>query len=344
MRKRDLVDSLLESGESDLAEQQMDLLENPPEDQVFRLGLLRDSVSLAEVEERALRGLRESGNPVPLIDFAHALLSHSPALGILVARAVLSPESHLDSITLLDLVEEARDRLDLSPEDIGAEIFERLFDAKLDEAQERALDQGMADLAEETRKLRREQAQTAGERRELKRQLARYERQLQKTAKPDEQASDDAEAERLRLKVRELKGLVQEGNKKRQELRDEIKGLSLTPEPVKEQTDIAHGEDKSEYDHEADTWPLLLPVFTSKAEKSLRENPALGRRAITRIGELCSGSSSLRSQVKKMKARPDLRSIRVGRSHRLLVRPQTCEGRLEVVDFVNRRDLESALR
>ena len=71
--------------------------------------------TLRMLDEQARRGLE--GDIDATADVAYSLLDHAPALGILVARGALDLARMLESDTLLDEVEYARDRLELPPGD-----------------------------------------------------------------------------------------------------------------------------------------------------------------------------------------------------------------------------------
>jgi hypothetical protein len=66
-----------------------------------------------------------------IFDLAFAALDQYPALGILFARAALNPSRPLDTETVLEEVERARDRLQLPPGDIAQDLYERLIDRDL---------------------------------------------------------------------------------------------------------------------------------------------------------------------------------------------------------------------
>ena len=94
-----------------------------------RLLLMAETANpaLALIESEAMIALREE-QPAALVDLAHDLLySPYPALGILAARGVFRLTNYWEAATLLEVLSETRDRLNLFSKEPYQEIVERMF-------------------------------------------------------------------------------------------------------------------------------------------------------------------------------------------------------------------------
>lgn len=341
----DFVDQLLRAGEYERARIQMEKCDEVLPDQLFELELVgADSPILDKLERLLVEHLARDYMP-DLVDLTYVILKKYPALGILLARGLIMGRD-LDSIGLVDQIEMARDRLNLPPGDLAEDILDAQLDRGLEtvqsddsrsEEQSRATEQLQAELAQAKQVAQKLRAELASKQKQLERELARQPEVVTRVL-------DDPEATRLRERVRELKGLLHEGNAERKRLREQARAVASsqpTPKPA-----VARAvEDSLEEDAPAISWPPLLPLFSPRGMKAFQScDEELRRKALMRLGELCAGSASVLSQMKSLKVRPDLRSLRIGRNHRLLVRPVLEQGQLEVVDFIPRRDLERSLR
>jgi hypothetical protein len=347
---------LLRTGELELAASQLkrlrELEQEVPADLELELDMAKEPPGclLARLNQMALKGLKDEQED-HLITLAFLLLYQFPGLGIPFARGVLSAARYLDSYTLTDLIEDVRDRLDLPPGDRALEIFESQLEGKLERAQEQASREGYEKLAAETQDLRQRLSQSAQRVAEFSQQLEEKEKELASrlATVPVETSAQsgapDPEVGRLREKVRQLKSLIDEGNRERRELRESVKEMSATASaPSREEPSEPAEEQEGELDDSFSSWPVLLPRFSSQAESDFRRaESSTSRRALARLGEICAGDPGALGQVKKLHLRPAWRSARVGRSHRLLFEPRTDEGILEVLALIQRRDLERTL-
>jgi len=206
------------------------------------IGLLRpDASTVANLEAKAAAGLR--GDSDSLYELAYGLLDHLPALGILVARGVLDPERPLDSWTLVDTIEEARDVLLLPPGDPAARTLEQMSAAHAEAAAQRADSKaidGMARTLEEKQRTletaQREAARLQARVTEASLRITQLEQQAASTPPAPQLAAAGAaglagesmlqlqsELVRLRGRVKELKGLVTENLDRRKELERHLK-------------------------------------------------------------------------------------------------------------------------
>jgi hypothetical protein len=157
-------------------------------------------------------------------------------------------------------------------------------------------------------------------------------------------ATDPAELRRLRSHIEELEGLIKEGSKERQQLRQELRDAhksvrSPSTGETAPATTLA-AEDEVELD--LDTAPLRQPLIASAQVQELAAlDGDLGKRAMVRLGELASGSAAAWHQTKRLRMGEGLLSSRLGLHHRLLFRatPTT----LEFVELIHRKELERFL-
>lgn len=193
-----------------------------PEEELEALDLLKfdlltgDRGLLARLDAVADEALRNDCSS-KLYGIGFDLLQHSPALGLLVARGLIDGPSPLDSITLLEAMDEARDRLLLPPDDSAWDLFDHLEETRLGARQEQAAKHANQRLAEEVEELRAQVAAEATKARSVQARLreqeaalgkarAELEAQVRSGEEPAPQAepADPAQVERLRGKVADL--------------------------------------------------------------------------------------------------------------------------------------------
>ncbi len=323
--------------------------------------------SLSHLESAASKGLRNrEGNE--LIDLAYALLEHYPALGILVARGALNPAREFDMEYLLDDVERARDRLQLSPGDLAFELYEYLLDREVstlineEVLHKQAESQGkvLAEAAEQRQSLKEATAKVAS----LERRLGDQERLLRSATLPKQPVlvskrvlSDDEteEMRRLREKVTELKGLIAEGQKERSSLRVQLADAARKIELVhvsdgeSAENKRAESTDDDGLEDPVSEPPrrtgVLIPTFSASAHEAVRDaGPSLARQALRQTIALATDKPAAWVGIKRLRSCPDIWSARIGLHHRLLFRIDSARSRLEVAAFVARRDLELAIK
>jgi hypothetical protein len=367
--REELISDAVDAGNTEVADRQIALL---PEGKAARasdllkLELLRPTAeTLAHLERTALAGLREP-NGDGLFDLAFSLLQASPALGIVVARGSLSAHRWLDSATIIDVVEEARDRLGLPPGDSGRDLFELLLDrdtaGRVDHALRRgdsAERGGLAAQAEDLQdKLKESRTRVADLERRLRAQEASL-GQLQPdrpaqvrvevvtTAATPPWSDDGGERRRLRAKVDELKHLLTERNEERKVLRKQL--AKVNDALVAESPDVERaGETDEAEPGDAATVEqprsLLVPSFAPSCRDDLRDLPALvARRALATVASLAGADVAAWRQVKRMASAADpLLTCRVGIHHRVVFR--VAGGELAVLSMVHRKDLDGAIK
>jgi len=337
-----------------------DAAEGPLAVEVELLAPKKDSL---ERIERVAHAAHAEGPKSPLlVDLAYCLLDHFPALGIAVARGAIHRERPLDSEVLVEEIERARDHLGLPPGDPALDRFDELLASDVEGrlAGRRSADGALDGAADE---LRGRLQDAAGRAAALEEQLAARERQL--AEREGELAAlaggrrpagrDDAEADRLKHKVDELKGLIAERNDERSQLRRELADMAHRLEQEADDDEGRGGAAETAGDDGVDEAeaplegggkrPPVVPVFAPGAEKAVRDaQPALARAALRAVANLAAGEDAAWGGVKRLQALPDVLSVRVGIHFRLLLRDDLEARRLEVVDLINRKDLDKTIR
>ncbi|MHC9543381.1 MAG: SEC-C metal-binding domain-containing protein [Vulcanimicrobiota bacterium] len=366
----DLIYEAVAAGNSELMARQIEKLEDQSDlDDELRihLDLIRPTEkTLAHLDEVARDGLQnpEKGS---LIDLAYALLKHYPALGIVCARGCLSVERDLDSITVLDYIERARDTLMLPPGDDAQMIYDMLLDESVSrniKDDEGAPSAGinaedlkeMESLREKLKEMQVSSQALESQTKALEKKLRESEHALsllkQREPALKDAESDQEEIERLRNKVRELKGIAKESHDERSRLRHELSGKNLliekkqdgiarpSPQPTREEPDAEETEAPS-IEHRAS----YIPIFSKRAADEIRSTPGrAGREALQLTGRLAGIDTISWSKVKQLRRLPETYSARVDRSHRLLFRIDSGTGIIHIEAFVQRKDLETAIK
>jgi hypothetical protein len=286
-----------------------------------------------------VRKALESTDPLDDVELAHDLLRAEPALGILAARACIGTLHIDDGEMMLEVVEEARDKLNLPPTDPAWAVFDQLVDEEDAPAKAERID---ARLAESTAKID-----------ELERALAATKAQLaDATMRPAAQLVRSQSAETgLDTKVRELEALIREGNAERRELRKQLEARTASA-AAREREDSPRArratmdEPDEGFDEtlEAGQRSITLPKFERRFVDALGEVPGqVAAETMRTIGTLSAGDGFAWRGVKQAKdmARQVLMA-RVGIHHRLIFRVEGDE--LSVLDLITREQLDTTLR
>jgi hypothetical protein len=314
--------------------------------------------TLARLEEQVALGLRdEDTKPDALFDVAEALLMREPAIGIVFARGVITPTRDRDSATLLEVIEEARDRLALAPGDPAGAIYDAMLDVDVAKRAKKELDAARAAEKERTRTqssaLRKKARAAAARVEELEAQLqgqqaalARSEAETMALERIASTPADEEERRRLRMKLEELKGRIDDGNKERAELRKELaqrsEALATIAAPVEEPEEAPDSDVGVAVD--ARVRGVAVPRFARSAADALREVPArIARDALLVVADLAAGDAAAWREVKQLeKASTPIFSARIGIHYRLLFRTDATG--LEVLELFHRKNLESTVK
>ena len=358
-----MLGNVSRAGQRDTAEKLIALraaYEEVPEADLFtttRLLFVKgDPAAYLKVMEALARETLERRDDIATYDLALGILnSECPALGIFVARSCIPLQPRDDAHAIFDEVLRVRDVLQLPPGDEYADIIEKHF-------AEDVPDHGKdATVLRETR--RRLEAK-AGEVRQLKSRLdhlhhevgrlesARHTAATARPAAPVRPAAapaDENTLRELRRKVDTLKAEHNARNEERTALRREL--TKAQEELEKSRTASAATPAESDTAEDAHllpsetlaAQPLRLPEYPRRFYETLHFlPPATARHALTVIARLASGEADAFAGVVRLKALPEVLRLRIGKDYRLLFRLH--HERLEVVDLINRRDLEKRIR
>jgi len=277
------------------------------------------------------------------------LCSPFKALGILISRSFIPTGSKQYANFLLDRIQIARDHLNLSPEEPFAEVLEkRLHDTSRETgAEAAALQKSRRLLAAKAAEIRDRNEKLA----QLQRDIRLHEKQLAASTTSTPKASAETETLRvLREKLAATSATLRAANEERTVLRRQAMEAVSQAEAERAKHPAPATTAEAEDDPEDDT-ALTLPGgidshqlprpidFPRRFHATLSHLPTqIGRAAMILIGRIAAGESAAFTGVVRLRATPDVLRVRIGRDHRLLFRLHP--DRVEVVDLINRRDLD----
>ena len=289
--------------------------------------------------------------PEKLSNLGYGVLSsRHTALGIIFCRSLLPilPSKHASS--LLKAILEARDRLNLPPDDSFSDVLEkRLAEETPDEGADAAalraarkrLDAKAAEVRDLTEKIERQ-----------RRELERREKKQQAGPQPEPHATvDDAELREMRIKLDQLKGALHERAAERTDLRRELEKARDDLEALRRDhpgpapADDAADDEAAHYlpEQPAGNQPIRLIEFPHKFRENLEDLPRhAARAALAMIGRLAGGEPAAFAGVVQLKDCPTTLRVRIGSEHRLLFRLHP--DRVQVLDLINRRDLDRKIK
>ena len=306
------------------------------------------------LEECAMKTL-QSTDEEALSDFGHGLLlSRFRGLGIFVTRSLVPLLSQKKTSFLFERLLEARDHLNLPPDDPFGDILDERF---------RAHDAGEGKEADALREVQHRLDAKAKEVRLLKESLERAYQEVKKhepapaTAAPVVAAAAPASApaeeralQELRHKMEGLKAALKQRHNERNELRRELHKAHADMEALRQQSaphehgdshpqDAADSEDELLLSPEPATHqPVRIIEFPKRFQEGLASLPrAVARGALTMLGRLAAGEPAAFVGVVRLKACPGVLRQRIGSDFRLLFR--LLPDRVSVVDLVPRQDL-----
>ena len=329
--REELVHALLTCGEIDRARPHVDAMTDK---RFYDLELaVRDGRDPWQAVIARLRDTAGATDKLLDIDLAYSLLRAEPLLGIYMARACIGTLHVDDADLLLEYVEDARDKLGLPPTDPAWDVLDALrIKTKRSKAEPPRSDD--------------ELAQARGKISDLERTIDTLRTELADLrTRPAAELVRAAPTESgLEARVRELEGLIREGQAERAELRKQLAKLDAEREAVRKPPPAE--EDTSD---EGDDLPLgnrqiTLPRFDRKFSDALADVPApVAAEAVRTVGILASGDGFAWRSVKQAKdmARPVLMA-RVGIHHRMLFRVE--DGVMDVLDLITRETLLTTLK
>ena len=321
----------------------------------IRLLLARDDPAeeLRVLAETA-RGILHETDPQKLEKLAYGILcSRHTEVGILVCRSLIPLQPRKEATFLLTQILEARDKLNLPPDDPFSDVLEKRLaeetqDEGRDAAELRAARQRLDAKAAEVRELTEKIALQ-------RRELDRRERKPAAGAQPAQHTpADDTELREMRIKLDALKGTLSERAAERTALRrelekarDDLETLRQANPPPAHTTaaDAAADDEAAHYlpEQPAGNQPLRLVEFPHKFRETLEELPRhAARSALALIGRLAGGEPAAFAGVVQLKACHGILRQRIGSEHRLLFRLH--HDRVQIVDLINRRDLDRKIK
>jgi hypothetical protein len=347
----------------------------PPEEaalDALEMAFLRGEPDLlARIEQAAHAALRTEDDGAASIELGFALLRHSPALGILVARGAMHERRTNDCQILLEAMEDARDRLLLPPFEPWWDFYEGMIESAEERDEQVALTAKQQKLADELKRAKLEKRRATAELTKLKQRLDELDAaqaeeapkarptkarpEAEKPAAPGvvAAAAVDAKIEeerrQLRAKVAELRRIVAEGQEERRELRkklveaaeeEESKATPTAPRASAGQDDA----DERALDDDAIDTPrdVLVPRFSDRAAKALGAlDPTAADAALALVAALAAGRPNAWSGTKHLTKVRSVMSARAGLYHRILFALE--DRALVVLDVVPRKDLEQAV-
>lgn len=317
------------------------------------------SETLAQLEAASRATLSDEG-ALSAIDLAHATLRTIPALGILIARGALVTGALFEGEVLLDEIEEARDYLELPPDDPAQESFDALGGVRKAKVEAVVADEERARLVRTAAQLRASLEDATGRLLALQRQVADRARELEyaerASAEPTQRAAESPAAQRergaLRNKIDELQALIRERNEERARLRRQLADATSSNADVQAVPSIPGrggasddaDEGLEELPAHAAVRPVLLPRFEPAAGAAFETIPRkVASIAMRTLGALAAGDSAAWRAVKQATDMPrQVLMARVGIHHRVLFRADG--DALDVLDVVTRESLLTTLK
>lgn len=287
--------------------------------------------------------------PGHTLDAAAILLATHPAIATFLLRGLALDAHPADGNTAAGYVAFARDLIGAHPDDPLPAVL-RLLDRDDAHADARAAkaaeeERARAALEEKLAELRAAMRRTRAANEQLEADLEAEREALTKLEAADADegtpAVDPGELRRLRTKVRELKGRIEEGKHERSALRDRLDEAERTAPESRPKTQDAETDEPTE-DEPLEPTRLRVPEWSARARKSLSALPAsIAQQAVVLAAQLAVGDPLARRGAKKLEGFENLRRARVGIHYRLLY--VLHDDTLEVVDVLARENLDSHL-
>jgi len=242
---------------------------NDQQYEAFSMACLDRAPDLVDrLEAAAESALQHEDDGAEALELAYAALRFYPALGILLARGAMHEGRPADCRTLLDEMEDARDRVLLPSVEPWWDFYDAMIDAADDRDEEIARTAAQAKLAQELRSARKEKRRVAAELMKMRERLEELDARAAgpqsaapassvaassaspgsspgsassvSSASPALSAELEEERRRLRGKVAELRRIVSEGQEERRELRRQLSESEAGDDDDASGTEPAH--------------------------------------------------------------------------------------------------------
>ncbi len=301
---------------------------------------------ILQLIDESAKDILASENLDHLRHFAGELLfSRHRALGILVARGTIPILPSAKASRVLDEILEARDTLNLPPDDPFGDIVDKRYaEHEADDAKLRAARQTLDAKAQEVRELKEKLDWQEQE-------IARHEQRNAAAVAAALTAPEEASLKAMRQKLAELKTALNDRHHERNQLRRELQKAHTDLETFRQNSPAAAAE-KSEADQEAelllpqdavDVHPVRLIEFPKGFHQALAVFPRhVARAAMIMIGRLAAGEPAAFVGALRLKQVTDVMRQRIGSDYRLLFRLHP--DHLQVIDLINRKDLLRRLK
>jgi hypothetical protein len=319
-----------------------------------QLLLARDEPAefLRVLDELSVKALQAADHE-ELSRYAYGLLTGPHrALGIFVARSMVSLLEQKKALFLFDQIQEARVRLNLPYDDPFSDIIDARFTKEV---------AGTGKEAEKLRAAQKRLQAKASEARQLQESLETLKREIERREKKQETPAPAVSVapveprytlQELREKVSSLKSVLRERNEERSMLRRELGQAHSALETLRQkeaQPTPGLGATRDDEDHlllpgeMSSQQPVRILEFPRKFHATLTGFPQnVARAAITMLGRLAAGEQAAFVGVVRLKDCPNVLRQRIGIDHRLLFRLHA--DHVEVVDLINRKDLERRIK
>jgi hypothetical protein len=359
----------------------------PPEiaeEEELAIECVRASPDLLEtIEKKAEDALRRDADGARGMLLASALLRWFPALGIYVARGALHEGRRRTSMALLTSIEDARDRLLLSPFEAWWDVFDAIFEDDEDRREQEKQNAAREKMKADLRRARAASRKTAAEMEKLERRVAELDVSMATptptptpTARPKTDVAVTArpsavdpelaeERRRLKTKIDELQRIIGEGQEERRELRRQIADQGEDDGPTSAKPKSAHSPPSDEArdaegdrDRDRDRDPegmhdagsvdlpraILVPRFSDRASKAVTELAGdAADGVLSVVAALAAGKPNAWGGVKQLTKVRGVLSARAGIHHRVLFSTSSSERSLVVLEVLHRRDLEQVV-
>ena len=314
--------------------------------------LEEDPAQMFKTTVEHLKKAIDDQDPECMVGLSRALmLTEFRIFGIYVARSMIPLLPKKEALKLLNYIFETRDAMNLPPDEYYSDVLDKRF---AEEEPEEGKDSG------ELRTARRQLETKVAEARRIKEELGKLRREMSDrekkqaetiAASPRQTApADDPRLQELRGKVGELKSILNERQEERASLRKDIQQAQAALETLRATTP-AGGKTVAVDPEEAlvlpgevtGNQPVRILEFPRKFHETLGRLPRqVARGAMAMLGRLAAGEPAAFVGVVQLKDCPNTLRQRIGIDHRLLFRLHA--DRVEVVDLINRRDLEKRIK
>ena len=339
--------------------------ENPEirdEDLFFGVRMLleqeNNSDFLPMIEKEAQYCL-ENGAPEKLYYLADGLLDRKyPGLGILLSRAALLELEGDKAEELLQYIQIKRDQLHLFSQDPIEEIYNQRF-LKEDEAIEEA--DHSEELADAHEKLQSKDQQINTLRSDLdilRKELNEMEKKQGEedtfsASKTIEEKYDVKVVKELQQRLAQLKGELKDRHNEKNALnKDQVDTRQKLAQLIQRDTEAQSKADHEDKDTENALFdrevhfvrqPVRIPVFPRGFFECLKAFPAsVARSALRLTGALAAGDDNAFSGSRRLRRNRTVIRQRVGINFRLLFKIN--EPYIEIIDLINRQDLETKIK